>query len=114
MKYIVFESCLLLLLRICAVCAGICDVSLSYFGTCITATTSCRHNPGHRRKWSSQPFVGRKPKGNIDLSAAILFTGLHPTPTLRMLRSMKVQVFEDRTFYSYQRAYLLPVVHAVG
>ncbi|XP_077554088.1 uncharacterized protein LOC144168961 [Haemaphysalis longicornis] len=113
MKYIVFESCLLLLLRICAVCAGICDVSLSYFGTCITATTSCRHNPGHRRKWSSQPFVGRKPKGNIDLSAAILFTGLHPTPTLRMLRSMKVQVFEDRTFYSYQRAYLLPVVHAV-
>lgn len=67
----------------------------------------------HTSSWSSQTYIGQKPAGNVELSAAILFTGLSPAPTLRMMRFMNLQVFSEQTYYKYQSTYLLPSVDTV-
>lgn len=68
----------------------------------------------HTRVWTSQPEVGRKAKGNIDLAAAVLFAGASPARILRVLTLMNAQAFSERTFFDYQRAYLLPAVNTVS
>lgn len=112
--YLVFHTCLMALLKVCLTCLSrSCEVTLSLNGTSVTATTTCRNNACSKREqqiWTSQPTVGRKPKGNVDLAAAILFTGASPTATLRLLEIMEVHTFVDRAFYEYQAAYLLPAV----
>ncbi|KAH7980127.1 hypothetical protein HPB49_013245 [Dermacentor silvarum] len=59
-----------------------------------------------KHMWASQALVGMKPKGNVDLSAAILFSGSSAAGTLRMMKLMGVQAISDQTFRNYQRAYL--------
>ncbi|XP_054927727.1 uncharacterized protein [Dermacentor andersoni] len=110
--FLVSRDNLLTLLNTCRTCLSTsCTVSLSCSGTRITAKTECPR--GHEHMWASQPLLGMKPKGNVDLSAAILFSGSSVAGTLRMMRLMGVQVISDQTFFSYQKAYLFPAVTAV-
>ncbi|KAM7313643.1 uncharacterized protein ISCGN_003490 [Ixodes scapularis] len=110
-KYIVYESCLLERFKVCVTCLAPCKPSLSLSGSCLTVLTECCN--GDRHSWSSQPYVGRKPAGNIDLCAGILFSGSSPAPALRMMRLMNLRVISERTFHEYQEAYLLPAVQTV-
>ncbi|XP_070390968.1 uncharacterized protein [Dermacentor albipictus] len=111
--FLVSRDNLLTLLNMCRTCFSTsCTVSFSCSGTRITAKTECPR--GHEHMWASQPLVGMKPKGNVDLSAAILFSGSSAAGTLRMMRLMGVQVISDQTFFSYQKAYLFPAVTAVS
>ncbi|XP_077523033.1 uncharacterized protein LOC144133822 [Amblyomma americanum] len=60
--------------------------------------------------WSSQPMINDKAAGNVLMSAAMLFAGTSPTSVPRMFNYVNVQVFTSRTFYNYQRGYLLPAI----
>lgn len=112
--YLVSHTSLLMLLHICLTCLfHPCEVVFSFCGTCLTATTVCPNDMRHERKWTSQAHVGKKPKGNVDLVAAILFAGASPAVTLRVLQLMGVKAFSQQSFFNYQRAYLLPAVHMV-
>lgn len=111
-KYIVYESCLLECFKVCVTCLAPCKPSLSLSGSCLTVLTECCN--GDRHSWSSRPYVGRKPAGNIDLCAGILFSGSSPAPALRMMRLMNLRVISERTFHEYQEAYLLPAVQTVS
>ncbi|XP_077519942.1 uncharacterized protein LOC144129728 [Amblyomma americanum] len=64
----------------------------------------------HFLTWSSKPMINGKAAGNVLMSAAMLFAGTSPTSVLRMFNYVNVQVFTSRTFYNYQRGYLLPVI----
>ncbi|XP_065289971.2 uncharacterized protein [Dermacentor albipictus] len=110
--FLVHSTCLVTLLSQCRTClSASCTVKLFYTGTRITAETECPH--AHVHTWSSQPLVGTKPRGNIDLATALLFSGSSPTSALRMMRLMGVQVMSDQAFFNYQKAYLLPSVTTV-
>uniref|UniRef100_A0A6B0VFU9 Putative crack-1 is transposable element n=1 Tax=Ixodes ricinus TaxID=34613 RepID=A0A6B0VFU9_IXORI len=110
-KYIVYESCLLECFRLCVTCYAPSKPSLHLSGSCLTVTTLCPKK--HSHTWSSQPYVGRKPVGNVDIASVLLFSGSSPAPALRMMRLMNIRVISERRFHDYQQAYLLPAVQTV-
>ncbi|KAH7946325.1 hypothetical protein HPB49_023236 [Dermacentor silvarum] len=65
----------------------------------------------HMLQWRSQPLVRGSGAGNILLAAGVLFSGCAVAATLRCLNSIGVQTITERTFYNYQRAYLLPAIN---
>ncbi|XP_065281510.1 uncharacterized protein [Dermacentor albipictus] len=110
--FLVHITCPVTLLSQCRTClSASCTVNLFYTGTRITAETECLH--AHVHTWSSQPLVGSKLRGNIDLATALLLSGSSPTSALKMMRLMGVQVMSDQAFFSYQQADLLPSVTTV-
>ncbi|XP_064468680.1 uncharacterized protein LOC135382848 [Ornithodoros turicata] len=111
-KYIVFESELRKLFQTCPTCLQRCEAAFTSKGTLLRVTYSCKD--GHERIWESQPYIGNKPAGNVLLSAAMLFSGSNPIPTLRMLDLMNIKVFCEQTYFNYQRGYLLPAIEQVS
>lgn len=110
-KYIVYESCLLECFRLCMTCYAPSKPPRHLSGSCLTVTTLCPKY--HSHTWSSQPYVGRKPVGNVDIASVLLFSGCRPAQALRMPRLMNIRVISDRKFHDYQQAYLLPAVQKV-
>ncbi|XP_064461908.1 uncharacterized protein LOC135372144 [Ornithodoros turicata] len=110
-KYVVFESCLLQLLQECKTCHTPAKTTLSSEGTFLTASSVCSN--GHQHTWTSQPMINGKAAGNLLLSAAILFSGSSPAKVLRLLRFIAVQVMCDRTYFNYQRGFLVPAIEKV-
>ncbi|XP_049512920.1 uncharacterized protein LOC125940603 [Dermacentor silvarum] len=110
--YLIFHTCLMVLLKLCRTCLSTaCTVKLRRSGTRIIAKVECPNM--HTYTWSSQPLVGDKPKGNIDLATALLFSGSSVASSLRMMRLMGVKVISEQCFFNYQKAYLLPAVNMV-
>ncbi|KAH9375711.1 hypothetical protein HPB48_000542 [Haemaphysalis longicornis] len=64
-------------------------------------------NLGEPAKCAWQPR--RKPPSGV----GHLLRGLPPATVLRLLASINMQIFTERTFYNYQRAYLVPSVNEV-
>ena len=60
--------------------------------------------------WSSQPFTGTMPWGNLIVSAAIFFSGSSPVKSINMLKFAGITCFTQRTYSSMQKAYLVPSV----
>ena len=56
-KYLVFESCLLNLLRRCCNCGREVELNTFVRGTLLTVSDSC--SEGHVLNWQSQPLVKR-------------------------------------------------------
>ncbi|KAM7293601.1 uncharacterized protein ISCGN_023209 [Ixodes scapularis] len=108
-KFIVFESCLDVLLDTCQTCAA-CTIHMdkSVQGCCFQVSTICKN--GHVDNWCSQPIIRRKPVGNILMAASALFTGCCIKKTLRMLTGMGIACFTYRTFFTIQKAFLLPAI----
>ena len=97
----------------CISCHNSCSGDIAYQkGTCIAVRQLCSHC-GHKRVWTSQPFIRDMPAGNILLSAAILFSGATPGKVLRLLNHMQVACISDRTFYHHQNRFLEPAILAV-
>ena len=63
--------------------------------------------------WHSQPFIGHIPLGNIQLSAAILFSGSLPTSALKIFHNLRCAVISSRTFFRHQQQFLAPAVSLV-
>ena len=71
----------------------------------------CKH--GHRKLWCSQPTQGNMPQGNLQLVAAILFSGCSPVKVLKCFRHFNILTIGYRTFNIIQRSYLVPAVFHV-
>ncbi|CAN7995733.1 unnamed protein product [Ixodes hexagonus] len=111
-KFIVFESCLDVLLDACQTCAAsIIHMDKSVQGCCLQVSTICKN--GHVDNWCSQPIIKRKPVGNILMAASALLTGCCIKKTLRTLTGMGIACFTYRTFFTIQKAFLLPAIEKV-
>uniref|UniRef100_A0A8C6TZN7 THAP-type domain-containing protein n=1 Tax=Neogobius melanostomus TaxID=47308 RepID=A0A8C6TZN7_9GOBI len=73
-KYIVFESSLREIFDNCPVCKHHCKVKRRKCGTLVSFTQKCPHCQ-YSRQWQSGPIIGSTPVGNIQLSAAVYFSG---------------------------------------
>ena len=73
-KYIVSARCLLELFEKCPICKRPSEVTPCRRGTFLAVYQKCPHC-GFYREWKSQPVIGSCPIINLQLSAAIYFTG---------------------------------------
>ena len=115
-KYLVFESCLLQLLKRCCNCGREVELNtyvrgtlLTVRGTLLTVKGTCTE--GHVLNWQSQPLVKDVGAGNLLLSAAILFCGLTFTRVANMAQLLNLAIFSESYFYRLQKEYLFPVIH---
>ena len=111
-KYIVYKSCLDKLCLHCPKCSKKCsDHSFKTSGSLLTIHFNCDScdNP----KWFSQPLFPNSqiPAGNIQLIAAILFTGLTYTRVNRMFEAMGIQFISKQLFHRHQKKYLFPTIY---
>ncbi|KAH9378573.1 hypothetical protein HPB48_020307 [Haemaphysalis longicornis] len=116
-KFLVFERCLEKLLEHClALCESCtfcrsCTHKFTVTSTQLEVVSLC--SVAQRTTWDSQPNVGGNPSRNLLLASGIFLSGCFTAPVLRLLASVNMQIFMERTFYNYQRAYLVPAVNEV-
>lgn len=110
-KFIVFEGCLRELMGTCRTCCQPCRSEFTVVGTLLRVRMACPQR--HVFTWNSQPFVGNNAAGNLLVAAAILFSGCPVAASLRCFRLIEIQTITERTFYNYQRGYLLPAINEV-
>lgn len=108
-KYIVFEQCLLSLFENCPQCASVCKVQHYRRGTFIAVTQDCPRCTFYRQ-WRSQPLVGSIPAGDLQLSAAILFSGASFMKTNEMFDLLRLKTHTYDAFRRHARTYLQPAV----
>ena len=113
-KLIVFKSCLLELLCRCPSCGQPSSVDeTNRMGTYVSYRQTCsRCLESHR--WATQPMVGGTnfPAGNLQLSAAISFSGASLAKTLRVLDMMHIPVFDDSTYFRHCRLFIHPTIYS--
>ncbi|CAC5382298.1 unnamed protein product [Mytilus coruscus] len=114
-KFIVFESAIDTLINKlkCNICECPVDpddiVKDLSNGTVITITAYC--TSGHIVvKWSSQPFVGKMPVGNLLVSAATLFCGQTYSHISQFAEFCNLQYISHSTYNKIQRQCLMSVV----
>ncbi|XP_031748737.1 RNA pseudouridylate synthase domain-containing protein 1 isoform X2 [Xenopus tropicalis] len=114
-KFIVFESCLDVLLRKLSCGFGVnCSapiVGLEKYveGSYLSVVGRC--SKGHRfHLWDSQPVVGDIALGNLLTSAALLFSGSRFCKVEEMSRLLGLQLISRNTYHKYQRTLLFPTV----
>ena len=111
--YLVFESSLMLLFSSCIFCGHLSTtIKKTLIGTCLCLVQTCK-KCSLQRIWESQPRIGRKPAGNILLSAAILFVGAKPGQALRLFNVLNCPTISKKTFFRHQSQYLQPAVYSV-
>lgn len=108
-KYIVHEDQLLGLFRSCPVCTSRCVVETKTLGTLLQVTQLCPRCE-FSNKWSSQPMVNSIPSGNLQLCAAVLFTGSSFCQISKFLQAYNVQGLTEQCFHRYQDKLLIPTV----
>ncbi|XP_037529147.1 uncharacterized protein LOC119406472 [Rhipicephalus sanguineus] len=86
------------------------DLNFSVVGTLVTVEGVREQQ--HKLPWRSQPLVkgSGAGAGNLLPAAGMLYSGCVVASTIRCLNSIGIQSITERTFYNYQRAYLLPAV----
>ncbi|KAM7291272.1 uncharacterized protein ISCGN_027845 [Ixodes scapularis] len=110
-KFIVFESRLRQLFKVCKTCYRPCKVSTSTNTTLLTVHTLCP--AGHSHRWDSMPSIKGRALGTLLLSGAILFTGSSPTKTLRLFELINLQGMCEKTYFNYQRTILRQAIEQV-
>ena len=111
-KFIIYASCLKILLAICWICGAPCRVLIKLKkGTAVTLEILCTKM--HRRVWCSQPSHNGMPEGNLNLAAGIFYSGCSPVKALNMLKFAKIQGISRTTYLCIQKSYLIPAIHNV-
>ncbi|XP_056310443.1 uncharacterized protein si:ch73-389k6.1 isoform X2 [Danio aesculapii] len=108
-KFIVFEQCLLSLFEKCPVCSRACKVRPTRMGTYISVNQLCP-NCEFSRQWSSQPLIASTPVGNLQLSAAIYFSGVSYIKIQRMFKAMNLKMNLYSTFRRHAKMFLEPTI----
>lgn len=109
-KFVVFEGNLLELFQRCPECrSGNVSLTQREVGTMLVITTDCV-TCGKTGKWESQPYMERRPAGNVLLSASLLFAGGSWAKLEKVLAHMKVACITEQTFYEVQRTILQPAI----
>lgn len=109
-KYIVNEDMLMELFKKCPVCTRSCNISKTVFGTLLQVNQSCP-NCEYAHQWSSQPMVNNIPAGNLQLCAAVLFTGSSFVKISKFLEVFKIQGISETTFHKHQSNLLFPTIN---
>lgn len=109
-KYIVFEYSLRELFETCPLCKHNCDVQRRRMGTFVSFSQVCEHCQ-YTRKWQSQPVKGSTPIGNLQLSAAVYFTGASFIQMDKICRAMNLQIHGYNTFRRHARLFLEPSIY---
>ena len=108
-KFLVFESCLKLLLKFCSKCGGtIIESTETTSGSMFSVKMLCVNN--HLTSWNSQPLIKNIAAGNLLASAAILFSGNTFSRIAQFASFLKLKFFSHTTYYNIQNRYLFPVV----
>ena len=109
-KFLVFESCLKLLLKVCSKCGGtIFESTETTSGSMFSVKMLCVNN--HLTCWNSQPLIKNIAAGNLLYSAAILFSGNTFSRMAQFASFLNLKFFSHTTFYNIQNKYLFPVVN---
>ncbi|KAK7930520.1 hypothetical protein WMY93_006915 [Mugilogobius chulae] len=109
-KYIVFESCLRELFENCPICKKHCQLQQRRCGTFVAYTQYCPHC-SYSRKWQSQPIQGSTPVGNVQLSAAVYFSGASFVQLGKICKAMNLKVHQYVTFRRHARNFLEPAIY---
>ncbi|XP_073700525.1 uncharacterized protein [Garra rufa] len=110
-KYIVFESSLRELFETCPLCKHNCNVQRRRLGTFVSFSVVCNHCQ-YAKKWQSQPVRGSTPVGNLQMSAAVYFTGGSFIQMNKICRAMNLQIHHYNTFRKHARMFLeLSIFH---
>ena len=108
-KFIVFESCLKMLLSVCFVCLGTCKVYLlRLVGSMAVLEQVCEN--GHHNIWHSQPSLQSMPAGNLLIASGIFFSGSSSVRCLNMFHHLKIPTISLSTYHLMQRCYLVSSV----
>lgn len=109
-KYIVFESCLRELFDNCPVCQKHCIVDQQICGTLVAYSQKCPHC-SFARKWQSQPMQGGVPQGNLELSAAVYFSGGSYEKIESICNTINLKVHQSDAFKRHARDFLEPAIY---
>ncbi|XP_052009413.1 uncharacterized protein LOC127662328 [Xyrauchen texanus] len=109
-KYIVYEDKLLELFRRCPVCTRSLVVSQTTIGTLLRVKQQCAYCE-YSSDWSSQPMVNNIPAGNLQLCAAVLFTGSSFCQISKFLDAFKIQGISEPCFHKHQAKLLIPTIN---
>ncbi|OCT64444.1 hypothetical protein XELAEV_18045545mg, partial [Xenopus laevis] len=114
-KFIVFESCLDVLLHKLSCGFGvdcrspIIGLEKQVKGSYLSVVGRC--SKGHRfHLWDSQPVAGDVALGNLLASAALLFSGSRFSKVEEISQLMGLQLISCDTYRKYQRAFLFPTI----
>ena len=112
-KFIIFESSLdsLLMRILCNLCGKPVNDCKKYTkGTAIICHLNCIN--GHQMfKWSSQPYLGKMPAGNLLCSAATFFSGETHTHLNNFCKFINLQFIGHTKFYEIQSNLIIPIVN---
>ncbi|XP_053403685.1 uncharacterized protein LOC123546133 isoform X1 [Mercenaria mercenaria] len=108
-KFIVFQSCLLSLLRLCHIYSGVCsNIKKKVVGSMVIFESVCE--TGHSRIWRSQPVVSGAPVGNVLSAGALVFSGLSPSKLFNFFKFTNILMIKERTFNRYQKSFVIPAI----
>ena len=100
-KFLVFESCLKLLLNFCSKCGGtIFKSTETTSGSMFSVKMLCVNN--HLTCWNSQPLIKNIAAGNLLSSAAILFSGNTFSHIAQFASFLNLKFFSHTTYYNIQ------------
>jgi len=103
-KFLVFESCLKLLLKFCSKCGGtIFESTETTSGSMFSVKMLCVNN--HLTCWNSQPLIKSIAAGNLLSSAAILFSGNTFSHIVQFALFLNFKFFSHTTYYNIQNKY---------
>lgn len=109
-KFIVYWSQLKELLTCCSKCGKNAKIIAALSnGSCLKVKTVCSLE--HHCVWSSQPTVGKTAIGNLEIAAAILFTGNTYGRVSDICNALKLSLLGKTLFYKLQKTILFPVIN---
>ncbi|XP_077065676.1 uncharacterized protein LOC143718542 [Siphateles boraxobius] len=111
-KYVVYEDCLLALFHDCPICQRTCELEKYFRGTFLSIRQKCPFCD-YSRQWKSQPIIGSTPAGDLQLSAAVHFTGTSFRQISKVLSALKVCNIVESTYFLHASSFMEPCVFAV-
>ena len=109
-KFLVFESCLKVLLTFCSKCGSVISESKdTTSGSMLSVKMMCPNN--HLTFWNSQPLTNNIAAGNLLSSAPILFSRNTFSRIAQFASFLNFKFFSHTTYYNIQNKHLFPVVN---
>lgn len=84
----------------------------SSIGTFVSVMLCCQ-SCTYRKRWNSQPIIGSRPAGNIQLSAAVYFFECSYSKIDHVFTTLGFQFLSSSVLYDYVQQFLQPVIFSI-